>query len=53
MELKQLIDRVRLMLTEEYPNLRERDALVSSMVVDFLHLQGYDIVTDPFADIPE
>ena len=41
------------MLTEEYPNLRERDALVSSMVVDFLHLPGYAIVTDPFADIPE
>ena len=53
MELKQLIDRVRLMLTEEYPNLRERDALVSSMVVDFLHLPGYAIVTDTFADIPE
>lgn len=51
--MKQLIDRVRLMLTEEYPNLRERDALVSSMVVDFLHLPGYAIVTDPFADIPE
>ena len=41
------------MLTEEYPDLRERDALVSSMVVDFLHLPGYAIVTDPFADIPE
>ena len=41
------------MLTEEYPNLRERDALVSSMVVDFLHLPGYAIVTDPFAEIPE
>ena len=53
MELKQLIDRARLMLTEEYPDLRERDALVSSMVVDFLHLPGYAIVTDPFADIPE
>ena len=53
MKLKQLIDRVRLMLTEEYPNLRERDALVSSMVVDFLHLPGYAIVTDTFADIPE
>ena len=53
MKLKQLIDRVRLMLTEEYPDLRERDALVSSMVVDFLHLPGYAIVTDPFADIPE
>ena len=51
--MKQLIDRVRLMLTEEYPNLRERDALVSSMVVDFLHLPGYAIVTDTFADIPE
>ncbi|MCI6318857.1 MAG: peptide chain release factor N(5)-glutamine methyltransferase [Rikenellaceae bacterium] len=53
MKLKQLIDRARLMLTEEYPDLRERDALVSSMVVDFLHLPGYAIVTDPFADIPE
>ena len=53
MELKQLIDRARLMLTAEYPDLRERDALVSSMVVDFLHLPGYAIVTDPFADIPE
>ena len=51
--MKQLIDRARLMLTEEYPDLRERDALVSSMVVDFLHLPGYAIVTDPFADIPE
>ena len=53
MKLKQLIDRARLMLTEEYPDLRERDALVSSMVVDFLHLPGYAIVTDPFAEIPE
>ena len=53
MKLKQLIDRARLMLTEEYPDLRERDALVSSMVVDFLHLPGYAIVTDTFADIPE
>lgn len=53
MKLKQLIDRARLMLTAEYPNRRERDALVSSMVVDFLHLPGYAIVTDPFADIPE
>ena len=53
MKLKQLIDLARLMLTEEYPDLRERDALVSSMVVDFLHLPGYAIVTDPFADIPE
>ena len=53
MKLKQLIDRARLMLTEEYPDLRERDALVSSMVVDFFHLPGYAIVTDPFADIPE
>ena len=53
MKLKQLIDRARLMLTAEYPDLRERDALVSSMVVDFLHLPGYAIVTDPFADIPE
>lgn len=51
--MKQLIDLARLMLTEEYPDLRERDALVSSMVVDFLHLPGYAIVTDPFADIPE
>ena len=41
------------MLTEEYPDLRERDALVSSMVVDFLHLPGYAMVTDTFADIPE
>ena len=53
MKLKQLIDRASLMLTAEYPNRRERDALVSSMVVDFLHLPGYAIVTDPFADIPE
>ena len=53
MKLKQLIDRARLMLTAEYPDLRERDALVSSMVVDFLHLPGYAIVTDPFAEIPE
>lgn len=53
MRLKQLIDRARLMLTEEYPDLRERDALVSVMVADFLHLPGYAIVTDPFADIPE
>ena len=53
MKLKQLIDRARLMLTEEYPDLRERDALVSVMVADFLHLPGYAIVTDPFADIPE
>ena len=53
MELKQLIDRARLMLTAEYSDRRERDALVSSMVVDFLHLPGYAIVTDPFADIPE
>ena len=51
--MKQLIDRARLMLTEEYPDLRERDALVSVMVADFLHLPGYAIVTDPFADIPE
>ena len=51
--MKQLIDLARLMLTEEYPDLRERDALVSSMVVDFLHLPGYAIVTDTFADIPE
>ena len=51
--MKQLIDRARLMLTEEYSDRRERDALVSSMVVDFLHLPGYAIVTDPFADIPE
>ena len=41
------------MLTAEYSDRRERDALVSSMVVDFLHLPGYAIVTDPFADIPE
>ena len=41
------------MLTAEYPDLRERDALVSVMVADFLHLPGYAIVTDPFADIPE
>lgn len=53
MKLKQLIDRARLMLTAEYSDRRERDALVSSMVVDFLHLPGYAIVTDPFADIPE
>ena len=53
MKLKQLIDRARLMLTAEYPDLRERDALVSVMVADFLHLPGYAIVTDPFADIPE
>ena len=53
MKLKQLIDRARLMLTAEYPDLRERDALVSVMVADFLHLPGYTIVTDPFADIPE
>lgn len=53
MRLKQLIDRARLMLTAEYSDRRERDALVSSMVVDFLHLPGYAIVTDPFADIPE
>ena len=53
MKLKQLIDQARLMLTAEYPDRRERDALVSSMVVDFLHLPGYAIVTDPFADIPE
>ena len=53
MKLKQLIDRARLMLTEEYSDRLERDALVSSMVVDFLHLPGYAIVTDPFADIPE
>ena len=51
--MKQLIDRARLMLTAEYSDRRERDALVSSMVVDFLHLPGYAIVTDPFADIPE
>lgn len=51
--MKQLIDRARLMLTAEYPDLRERDALVSVMVADFLHLPGYSIVTDPFADIPE
>ena len=53
MKLKQLIDRARLMLTAEYPDLRERDAIVSVMVADFLHLPGYAIVTDPFADIPE
>ena len=53
MKLKQLIDRARLMLTAEYSDRRERDALVSSMVVDFLHLPGYAIVTDPFSDIPE
>ena len=53
MELKQLIDRARLMLTEEYPDLRERDAIVSVMVADVLHLPGYAIVTDPFAEIPE
>ena len=53
MKLKQLIDRARLMLTAEYSDRRERDALVSSMVVDFLHLPGYAIVTDTFADIPE
>ena len=51
--MKQLIDRARLMLTAEYSDRWERDALVSSMVVDFLHLPGYAIVTDPFADIPE
>ena len=53
MKLKQLIDRARLMLTAEYSDRRERDALVSVMVADFLHLPGYAIVTDPFADIPE
>ena len=53
MKLKQLIDRSRLMLTAEYSDRRERDALVSVMVADFLHLPGYAIVTDPFADIPE
>ncbi|MGN0190087.1 MAG: N5-glutamine methyltransferase family protein [Candidatus Cryptobacteroides sp.] len=53
MTLKELTDNARLLLLTEYPDRRERDALVSAMVVDFLHLPGYSIVTEPFADIPE
>ena len=53
MRLKDLTDNARIILQDEYPHRRERDALVSAMVRDFLHLPVYAIVTEPFADIPE
>lgn len=51
MWLKDLYDEGRDLTAREYPDSRERDALLNILLEDVLHLQRYTVMTDPFQSI--